>query len=109
MSFIYRNWTVHNLVGHPLSEVSYLVSVPFVGKSKAEDISGWIHDATLPLKNTTQGRGQMKKGTLVRYDHKLKPIVGIVRYVCENTGLTKVLTTCGISEWAVTSQLRVIG
>ena len=60
MSFIYRNWTVHNLVGHPLSEVSYLVSVPFVGKSKAEDISGWIHDATLPLKNTTQGRGQMR-------------------------------------------------
>ena len=57
MSFIYRNWTVHNLVGHPLSEVSYLVSVPFVGKSKAEDISGWIHDATLPLKNTEQGRG----------------------------------------------------
>ena len=61
MSFIYRNWTVHNLVGHPLSEVSYLFSVPFVGKSKAEDISGWIHDATLPLKNTAQGRGQMKK------------------------------------------------
>ena len=57
MSFIYRNWTVHNLVGHPLSEVSYLVSVPLVGKSKAENISGWIHDATLPLKNTAQGRG----------------------------------------------------
>ena len=50
----------------------------------------------------------MNKGTLVRYDHKLKPIVGIVRYVCENTGLSKILTTCGNVEWAVTSQLRVL-
>jgi len=57
MSFIYRNWTVHNLVGHPLSEVSYLVSLPFVGRDKAEDISAWIHDVTLPLGHTAQGRG----------------------------------------------------
>ena len=51
----------------------------------------------------------MKQGTLVRYDHKLKPIVGMVRYVCEDTGLTKIWTTCGSSAWAVTSQLRVLG
>ena len=57
MSFIYRNWTVHNLVGHPLSEVSYLVSAPYVGKSKAEDISGWIHDVTIPDQVKGTGRG----------------------------------------------------
>ena len=57
MSFIYRNWTVHNLVGHPLSEVSYLVSLPFVGKNKAEGISGWVHDATLPVHESATGRG----------------------------------------------------
>lgn len=50
----------------------------------------------------------MNKGTLVRYDHKLQPIVGIVRYVCDDTGLTKVTTTCGHCVWAVTSQLKVI-
>ena len=57
MNFVYRNWTVHNLIGHPLSEVFYLVLLPFVGRSRAEDISGWIHDVTLPLENTVQGRG----------------------------------------------------
>ena len=51
----------------------------------------------------------MNKGTLVRYDHKLNSIVGMVQYVCEDTGLTKVWTTCGSSAWAVTSCLRVIG
>ena len=50
----------------------------------------------------------MNKGTLVSYDHKLKPIVGIVRYVCDDTGLTKVRTTCGDCIWAVTSQLRIL-
>ena len=50
----------------------------------------------------------MNKGTLVRYDHKLSPVVGVVRYVCDNTGLTKVRTTCGHCIWAVTSQLRVL-
>ena len=50
----------------------------------------------------------MNRGALVRYDHKLKPIVGIVRYVCDDTGLTKVRTTCGDCIWAVTSCLRVI-
>lgn len=50
----------------------------------------------------------MNKGTLVRYDHKLKPIVGIVRYVCEDTGLTQIWTTCGSKAWTVTSQLKVV-
>tara|TARA_B100000963_G_C22597373_1_gene658528 strand:- start:804 stop:977 length:174 start_codon:yes stop_codon:yes gene_type:complete len=57
MSFIYRNWMMHNLVGHPLSEVSYWVSLPFVGKEKAESVSGWVHDVTLPVHEPTMGRG----------------------------------------------------
>ncbi len=57
MSFIYRNWTVHNLIGHPLSEVSYWFSLPLVGKEKAENVSGWVHDVTLPVHEPATGRG----------------------------------------------------
>ena len=57
MSFIYRNWTVHNLIGHPLSEVSYWFSLPLVGKEKAENVSGWVHDVTLPVHEPGTGRG----------------------------------------------------
>ena len=57
MSFVYRNWTVHNLIGHPLSEVFYWISMPLVGKEKAENVSGWFHDLTIPIHEPGTGRG----------------------------------------------------
>lgn len=33
-------WTMHNLIGHPVSELSYQLG--FV------EFSDWIHDATIP-------------------------------------------------------------
>jgi len=57
MNKLWKNWTVHNLLSHPVSEVLYLISFPFVGREKAENISGWIHDATLPDHVRGTGRG----------------------------------------------------
>ena len=48
MNKLWKNWTVHNLVSHPASEIVYWVSIPFVGREKAESISGWVHDVTIP-------------------------------------------------------------
>ena len=48
---------MHNLVSHPVSEIVYLVSIPFVGREKAESISGWIHDVTIPNQVRGTGRG----------------------------------------------------
>jgi hypothetical protein len=47
MSKVYKNWTVHNLIGHPVSELAYLFLRPF-GLVLAQRISKTIHDATLP-------------------------------------------------------------
>jgi hypothetical protein len=44
----WKNWTVHNVVSHPLSEIIYWVCFPFVSREKAESISNWIHDVTIP-------------------------------------------------------------
>jgi hypothetical protein len=55
MSKVYKNWPVHNLIAHPLSEIVYWIVRP-AGKKKAEDISGWIHDITLPV-DRSNGRG----------------------------------------------------
>lgn len=41
MSKLWQNMTVHNLVGHPLSELVWLVT-------RRRDWSRWIHDVTLP-------------------------------------------------------------
>jgi len=57
MNKLWKNWTVHNLISHPVSEVFYLISLPFVGREKAENISGWIHDVTLPSQVRGTGRG----------------------------------------------------
>ena len=54
---LWKNWTVHNIISHPVSEVLYLISLPFVGREKAENISGWIHDVTLPDQVRGTGRG----------------------------------------------------
>lgn len=49
-SRIYRNWTVHNLFAHPLSELVWLVT-------HREDWAGWIHDVTVPEHAPGEGRG----------------------------------------------------
>jgi hypothetical protein len=53
---VIRSWVVHNLVGHPLSELAYWAVRPF-DKEHAEVVSGWIHDATLPTHTEGTGRG----------------------------------------------------
>ena len=47
MSRIYKNWPIHNLIAHPLSEIVYWIIRPS-GKTRADDISNWIHDITIP-------------------------------------------------------------
>jgi len=47
MSRLYRNLPVHNLIGHPLSELVYWIVRPF-SKSRAKKVSEFIHDCTLP-------------------------------------------------------------
>jgi len=38
-------------------EVLYSISLPLVGREKAESISGWIHNVTLPNQVRGTGRG----------------------------------------------------
>ena len=52
LNTIWKNWPVHNLIAHPLSEVVHWVTCPFFGSI----ISGWIHDVTIP-ENYKYGRG----------------------------------------------------
>ena len=42
-------WTIHNLVGHPLSELLFLCG--------QEKLSNWIHDVTIPEHRPEEGRG----------------------------------------------------
>ncbi len=56
MKYLYKNWTVHNLIAHPLSEIVYWLVRPF-GKHRATDTSGWIHDLTIPKHKAGNGRG----------------------------------------------------
>ena len=51
MKKLYKNWTVHNLLAHPMSEIVYLCSL-----GKAHKLSNWIHDITIP-DDKTGGRG----------------------------------------------------
>jgi len=51
MKKLYKNWFIHNMVAHPLSEIVYWIFRPF-GVKRAEDASGVIHDCTIP-----QGHG----------------------------------------------------
>ena len=52
MKKIYKNWTVHNLLAHPLMEILYLISF-----GKLEDFGNMIHDATVPEHTPEEGRG----------------------------------------------------
>lgn len=57
MSRLWKNWTVHNLISHPVSELIYLLSFLIIGREKAEAISGWVHDVTVPEEIVGNGRG----------------------------------------------------
>jgi hypothetical protein len=47
MSKLYKNWPIHNLIAHPVSELAYWIVRP-LGKSRAKRVGDWIHDSTLP-------------------------------------------------------------
>jgi hypothetical protein len=49
---LYKNWTIHNLIAHPASEVIWLISF-----GKLESLGNWIHDVTLPPHEHGEGRG----------------------------------------------------
>ena len=53
MRSIYRNWAVHNIVGHPLSEIVYLI---LLRSRTGERACNWIHDITLPHHRGGTGR-----------------------------------------------------
>ena len=46
ISILWKNWTFHNLVAHPLMEIVFLLSL-----GKAKRLSTWIHDSTIPKHN----------------------------------------------------------
>ena len=50
MTKLYKNWTAHNLVSHPLSEIAYLLGF-------SERVYNWIHDITIPEHKPGTGRG----------------------------------------------------
>lgn len=41
-------WTLHNVVGHPLSEVLHQIG--------AQRASNWVHDVTMPKHEAGKGR-----------------------------------------------------
>tara|TARA_B100000674_G_C37697146_1_gene848800 strand:- start:286 stop:462 length:177 start_codon:yes stop_codon:yes gene_type:complete len=49
MTRLYRSWTAHNLISHPLSEIAYLLGL--------QKLSNWIHDITVPEHEEGTGRG----------------------------------------------------
>jgi len=53
----YRNWVVHNLISHPLSEIVYWLVRPFVSIGRAECIAGAVHDHSIPKHTPGTGRG----------------------------------------------------
>lgn len=48
---IFRSWTFHNLLGHPLSELFHLGAM-FAGWSEValQRLSELLHDGTIPLR-----------------------------------------------------------
>ena len=53
---LFRNWTMHNLFSHPISELVYLVVNP-LSSNLADKWSGAIHDCTIPDHEKGTGRG----------------------------------------------------
>ena len=56
MKRLYKNWFVHNMFAHPLSEIAYWIVRPF-GAAKASQVAGAIHDASIPDHVKGEGRG----------------------------------------------------
>lgn len=59
---MWRNWTVHNMISHPLSEVLYLTSVVAAKLDQRageilQDLSNKVHDASVPEHEEGTGRG----------------------------------------------------
>lgn len=58
MQFLYLEfwWAIHNLVGHPLSQLTWWASL--FGKIKClASFSEWLHDWTVPIHESNGGRG----------------------------------------------------
>jgi hypothetical protein len=49
-------WLIHNMVGHPISEVVFWVIRPF-NRDLAVDTAGKIHDFFIPAHKKGTGRG----------------------------------------------------
>jgi hypothetical protein len=47
MILLWRNWTVHNLICHPISEIFWLILRPF-SEGWADKVSNAIHDSSIP-------------------------------------------------------------
>ena len=47
MRILYKNWFVHNMFAHPLSEVVYWLARPF-GRARAKKVGDAVHDCTIP-------------------------------------------------------------
>jgi hypothetical protein len=57
MKKLYKNWLVHNMIAHPLSEIVYWIVRP-LGLKKAEDASGNVHDGTIPESEKARALGR---------------------------------------------------
>ncbi len=49
MKKLYKNWTAHNLLSHPMMELAYLIGF-------SEKTCSWIHDVTIPDHKAGTGR-----------------------------------------------------
>ena len=55
LSLLFQNWAFHNLFAHPVHEVVFWLVRPF-GWTRADAVSRWIHDSTLPPQVEGEGR-----------------------------------------------------
>lgn len=53
ISPLWRNWPVHNIIAHPLSELLHWATSWLFGSR----CSGWVHDVTIPRHEKGTGRG----------------------------------------------------
>lgn len=45
---MFKTWSMHNLVGHPASEIVFWIVLPIWGRDRADRVRNAVHDATLP-------------------------------------------------------------
>ena len=50
MKKLYKNWFIHNVFGHSISELLYWIIITFGGATRASRASVWFHDITCPNK-----------------------------------------------------------